>query len=270
MTNKTELQQMFSAENDGSKWDQMYSSGEPNFEKYIFQARRDYVLSLITETMAGEATILDLGCGSGPLLTELVELGYSCVGLDYSLDMLDFARKNLVERSLADSCLIQAESGGLPFPDQKFDCIASLGMISYVPDMENSVAEMHRILEDDGKLIITYRNYYRPVFFDPIHFLKHVKRVLLRGLRGGTSVVSRSPGAFLKPGEFEDLLNRSGFMVVHTESIGYGPLSIWNRKLFGESVSIRLDQAFGAIFRVLQKFWKVYASDVIVHVCKKQ
>src|SRR4051794_459027 len=77
--------------------------------------------------LAGDVTgrrILDAGCGSGPLFSELRDRGAIVTGIDSSAGMLELARRRLG----ADADLRVVDlAGPLSFPDEAFDdVIASL------------------------------------------------------------------------------------------------------------------------------------------------
>lgn len=57
-----------------------------------FTADLDFYLELAREL---QGPILDIGCGTGRVLTPLLQAGYSAVGLDMSANMLSFARAKL-------------------------------------------------------------------------------------------------------------------------------------------------------------------------------
>lgn len=95
--------------------------------------------------------VLDLGCGTGPLLTLFAEVGASAVGLDYSRAALAVARS-----AAASPWLVRGAASSLPFADGCFHRIAALGVLGWLSrrDLTAAVAECARVLRPDGVLLI--------------------------------------------------------------------------------------------------------------------
>ena len=51
-------------------------------EHYWFKSRRKYIISLL-EKQPNDISILDVGCSSGILLSELIESGFKAIGGKY-------------------------------------------------------------------------------------------------------------------------------------------------------------------------------------------
>jgi len=54
--------------------------------------------------------------------------------------------------------LIVEDSSKLPFPDKSFDTVTFLACLNHIPYREAVLREAHRLLEDDGRLIVTMLN----------------------------------------------------------------------------------------------------------------
>jgi len=62
-------------------------------------------------SLAGEygGPVLELGCGTGRVLTPLVEAGFTVYGLDNDPDMLDFLHNNLPAKFESNACVFLAD-----------------------------------------------------------------------------------------------------------------------------------------------------------------
>src|SRR2546425_7017219 len=50
--------------------------------------------------------VLELGCGLGDLLADMIEAGYACRAVEYSPQMVEAARHTLRRRKLGDDALV--------------------------------------------------------------------------------------------------------------------------------------------------------------------
>jgi len=104
----------------------------------------------------GEA-VLDIGCGAGVdtlVAARLVGPQGRVVGIDATEEMLNRARANLAQTSLAHVSLEVASAEALPFPDREFDVIISNGVFNLTIDKEQVLREARRVLKAGGRLMI--------------------------------------------------------------------------------------------------------------------
>jgi SAM-dependent methyltransferase len=87
--------------------------------------------------------ILDIGCGKGYQLYELIQL---CPGIDvYGIDISSYAIENS-KREIKDRLQV-CNAASLPFPDDYFDFVFSLNTLHNLPnyDLDKALREMERI-----------------------------------------------------------------------------------------------------------------------------
>lgn len=98
--------------------------------------------------------VLELGCGLGDLLADMIEEGYNCRAIEQSPEMVDAARSNLQERTQGKpSWVIQGQAQCLPFADASFDNVVSTFPNEYICD-PNTLCEVRRVLRPGGRLIV--------------------------------------------------------------------------------------------------------------------
>jgi ubiquinone/menaquinone biosynthesis C-methylase UbiE len=90
---------------------------------------------------------LDIGCGTGRMLSFASELFKNSLGLDISQGMLELALKRNLNVILADAY-------NLPIASNSFDVATIFSTIHHVPDPENLIIEAIRILKPGGTLYI--------------------------------------------------------------------------------------------------------------------
>lgn len=98
--------------------------------------------------------VLELGCGLGDLLGDMLEAGYACQAIENSPEMVDAARQNLQKRHQGSpNVVLQGKAQGLPFGDESFDTVVSTFPSEYIYD-PNTIAEVERVLRPSGRLIV--------------------------------------------------------------------------------------------------------------------
>jgi ubiquinone/menaquinone biosynthesis C-methylase UbiE len=96
------------------------------------------------------SSLLDVGCGTGEVLSCIYREGVKFSGLDISSKMLGIARKNLggnVDLRLGDS-------EKLPWDDESFEALLCLNSFHHYPNPEKVLNEMNRVLKSGGKLVM--------------------------------------------------------------------------------------------------------------------
>jgi SAM-dependent methyltransferase len=99
--------------------------------------------------------ILDVGCGPGFYVAELLELvgpQGSVVGIDNSPQMLAAAARRVEGHS--NVAFHQSEATSLPVGDASFDAVVSVQVLEYVVDVPAALAQMHRVLRTGGRVVL--------------------------------------------------------------------------------------------------------------------
>jgi ubiquinone/menaquinone biosynthesis C-methylase UbiE len=98
--------------------------------------------------------VLELGCGLGDLLADMIEAGYTCRAVERSPQMVAAARAKLKERGIGQGTwIIQGNAQSLPFSDAIFDNVISTFPSDYIYDPD-TLSEVARVLRPTGKLIV--------------------------------------------------------------------------------------------------------------------
>lgn len=104
--------------------------------------------------------LLEVGFGHGRTLAAaaLQVTKGRLAGIDPSTVMLDIARRRNAKVLRTDRMtLILGASGRLPFGDGSFNKLLSVHTIYFWPSPERDLAEIHRVMETGGRLVIGFR-----------------------------------------------------------------------------------------------------------------
>jgi 2-polyprenyl-3-methyl-5-hydroxy-6-metoxy-1,4-benzoquinol methylase len=230
------------------RWNDLYAGETGNLEARNFRLRRDVAVAEVLTRIAGraDARVLDLGCGTGPVLDELHRRGVDAFGIDCSEHMLLHARERL---GVGDNrALAQADSRLVPCAGGSFDVVVCLGVISYLPSYEMVLAEIHRLLKPGGTALVSFRNVFNPLFSDPFALARRALRLLLSPLLGPRPREAFAIGRLLDHREVNREAQAVGLQPDGFFGIGFGPFRLGGRPLFGECRAIRISYGLERCF----------------------
>jgi SAM-dependent methyltransferase len=138
---------------DGST-DQSWSSyldgfhaQQPGITERVLERAHNSAINPYEWAAAGvpsDAVVLDLACGSGPLAKRLTG---PWVGIDRSSSELDVANGRGVTR------LVNGDGAALPFMSSCFDAVVCSMALMLVQPLDDTIAELHRVLRPRGRLV---------------------------------------------------------------------------------------------------------------------
>jgi len=110
--------------------------------------------------------LLNIGCAHGPDFLPFKE-GFDLYGVDFSIEMLKFARKYSKKFNFAVD-LSLADISHLPYADETFDRAISVATYHHIKGKEERQAalnELRRVLKPSGEAFITVWNRWQPRFW---------------------------------------------------------------------------------------------------------
>jgi 2-polyprenyl-3-methyl-5-hydroxy-6-metoxy-1,4-benzoquinol methylase len=131
-------------------FDTLYASQKPwerafnaVFRRALFERIR---LAADEVRKVSNATVLDVGCGSGRTAIPLAKAGAGrVVGVDFAPTMIEIANRSAQDAGVADRCEFRvADFMAESFSEDKFDIVSALGVFDYV---DASVSFLKRMLE---------------------------------------------------------------------------------------------------------------------------
>ncbi|MGD0537086.1 MAG: methyltransferase domain-containing protein [Verrucomicrobiota bacterium] len=108
------------------------------------------------------ARVLDVGCGVGQVVRRLKDAGFAAHGVEVS-------EPNVVKaRQLGLEC--QTYDGrSLPFADRHFANVGALNVLEHVEEPEAFIAELMRVTEPGGRVVISSPNFFRALGWRDYH-----------------------------------------------------------------------------------------------------
>lgn len=111
--------------------------------------------------------VLDMGCGAGRHAFELYRRGANVVALDQNVSdladvqvMFDAMAAEGGLRAEAAATTVEGDALALPFDDGEFDRIIAAEILEHIPDDEQAMRELFRVLKPGGVAAITVPRWF--------------------------------------------------------------------------------------------------------------
>ncbi len=227
-----------------------------SFYSSAFLYGRFQFMKLIDEQTANlskDSRILDIGCGTGDLLSKLQKKGFvNLVGIEPAANMRTIAQNNLGEEVVVDGSAVM-----LPFEDNSFDFITAIEVLRYLAPEDNLQAfkEIYRVLKPGGMFLGTFVNLWA---LDGFFFLMFFRKLwhFLGGNRPRCTVKFDTPTGLTRT------LTGIGFSRTETHGAMIAILRIvW--KLLGNKTSIIAMKVEAFDARLTRKWGKAFAGHLV-------
>ncbi|MDP1420678.1 class I SAM-dependent methyltransferase [Peribacillus simplex] len=158
------------------------------FNSYLFLDARKRIFEEMH--FLDDAKVLFVGVGTGADLELIKNLDLEITAIDLSADMLKKAMGKFDDASIS---FLEMDAQHMEFADESFDYIVGSLVLSVVPDANECLQEMIRVLKGEGKIIIFDKFISKD---ERLSLPKKLLRLIIRFL--GTDIGLR----------FEDLFSR--------------------------------------------------------------
>jgi SAM-dependent methyltransferase len=179
-----------------------------------------YLESYLPEERLRDADVLEIGLGYGTLCTQLVSRGARYHGVDIAAGPVEMARHRLRLAGAGDDTARVGSALDLPFDDEQFDAVYSIGCLHHSGDLPRAVSEVHRVLRPGGTAFVMVYNR---------HSWRRFARIALPGL------LRRRRSAAATRAMYDS--NAAGEAAPHTDYVG--PREA--RRLFQDFAQVRVD-----------------------------
>lgn len=196
-------------------WKKILQKPLPGF-KYWFEQEKKY----LRDNLFSMAKVLDIGCGDGRNILDIIPITKNIVGVDYDEQVILDARRNLAQ--YIEVKIVHADARNLPFNDKTFDFVISLvTFVNLGPHKEKVLCEMKRVLKDNGFIIISV--FSEDAFEERMKMYKTIQ-VPIKEIKGTTVIFDESLGAntseqFSKK-DLKELFKKVDLKIVDIKKVG--------------------------------------------------
>jgi len=96
--------------------------------------------------------VLEVGCGSGIDAVEFAKYGAFVTAIDFSEVAVELTQK-LAKEAGQKIAVVEASANRIPYKDNTFDCVYSFGVLHHIPEVEEVLSEIQRVLKPGGKVM---------------------------------------------------------------------------------------------------------------------
>ncbi|MDQ3174933.1 MAG: class I SAM-dependent methyltransferase [Acidobacteriota bacterium] len=148
-----------------------------------------------------QTRLLEIGCGPGFYSRQLAARfsQLNVTGIDRAPEQLKRARARVTEKQLNNCHFEKADVLSLKWPHASFQAVVASRLFTILPEREQALAEMHRVLHDGGRCFIAEpRSLFRAAI--PLHVMWLVARLI--------GFCRESPGSYREPRRVAIMTNR--------------------------------------------------------------
>ena len=141
-----------------------------------------YLIDVLRPEQFKGKSVLEIGLGYGTIGQFLSENAMSYTGLDFAENPVKMIQQRLEWQQNHLSKAVQGDARELPFKDESFDSVVSLGCFHHTGDIQKCIDESYRVLKPGGRLILMIysdtffqRSFLRLSFF----YKKYIRKNIL-------------------------------------------------------------------------------------------
>ncbi len=124
------------------------------------RAARSEFARRLDESIPGDATVLELGCGTGQLSLFLASADRTVLGADLARPSLELARKAAARYGISEIYFVETDLRTPGLRREAFDVVLCSGVLHHTPDPRTSFASVARLVRPGGVLVVGLYNAY--------------------------------------------------------------------------------------------------------------
>ena len=198
------------------RWNIFHGSQAEAYEEYLVPAIFGSMAADLVDRAAPRSgdRILDVACGTGIVArTAADRVGPSgrVVGVDLNPSMLAVAAR--ASRSHPPIEWVEASAESVPYDDESFEIVLCQQGLQFFPDRSAALGEMHRLLAQDGRVLISVWNDVGRGFDALAAALGH------HVSPEAGAALAKGPASMREGTELTNLMRAAGFSEVSLEAI---------------------------------------------------
>lgn len=139
-------------------------------ERYRYDVYAPWIRKALEFANYDGRQVLEIGGGMGTDLCQFAQHGAFTTDIDLSAGHLELARENFRLRGLSGK-FVHHDAEHLPFADNTFDFVYSVGVIHHTPNTKTLIDEIYRVLKPGGRtMAIVYAenslHYWRNLVYE--------------------------------------------------------------------------------------------------------
>lgn len=246
----------------------------------IYQRRQKVALNYIDGLkLPRNIRVLEIGCGAGFMTCALANRGFKVEAIDHAQKMVDMTLERTKQMDISNQISVcTGDIHELTYVDQTFDLIVALGVTPWLHNFQKAMAEIARVLEPSGYIILTMDNAIRLTsLLDPLTFpaTEHFRKVIRQKLEkigllnSWNPWINAPPYSQYSPREFNRSLGIAGLTVIKSTSVGFGPFTFFGHRFCSSVLEIKINQKMQEYADKEYPIFRSTGSQYIVIATKK-
>src|SRR5262249_47943582 len=124
------------------------------------RAARSEFARVLDESIPGDATVLEVGCGTGQLSLFLASADRRVVGADLARPSLELARAAAARYGVENAGFVETDLRAPGLRREAFDVVVCTGVLHHTPDPRGSFSSIAELVRPGGILVVGVYNAY--------------------------------------------------------------------------------------------------------------
>jgi ubiquinone/menaquinone biosynthesis C-methylase UbiE len=160
-------------------FNQQYNKSQDFYGSPFLYGRRliDQHFRKTIDKLPKNSKILDVGCGTGDQIKDLLKNGFEVIGIEPSYNMRKYAESKLPAGTVLDGSILN-----IPFPNNYFEFAYAIEVLRYFHhnDKISGLKEIYRVLKPGGIFFGTFVSRYALDGFAIISIIRRISEWLLK------------------------------------------------------------------------------------------